>query len=129
MALSLVIQLLSVGVWIRVRVPQSQVSVQSRPCLGRNLIDKREAAKTKRTSSERHDGTSPWRILWGHSAMAGAFHILHAREREKKNRLSSMLARCSRFPLPVLGQPISAPAQCPGGVWAIRIDSKPLNPR
>lgn len=88
-------------------------------------------------SVERHGGTGPsHRVAQLERGFIGnggcVSHLARPEAKAKKQaKLHGSLARCSRLPLPVLGQPMSAPAQCPlsRGVWAIRIDSNPLNPR
>lgn len=115
----------SVGVWIRVRVP---VSVQSRPCLGCNLIDKRGRRPRKQKTQQSSQlsftaGLDPLTV-WRNSreaslAMADAFHILHAPKQRQKNRLSSMArsrvaAAASSRPRPANERASALPS--PGGL-------------
>lgn len=97
----------------------------------------RENKKPAVKAVERHGGTGPsHRVAQLERGFIGdggcVSHLARPEAKAKKQaKLHGSLARCSRLPLPVLGQPMSAPAHCPlsRGVWAIRIDSNPLSPR
>lgn len=95
-----------------------------RPCLGCNLIDKREEGPRKQKPSGQQlsvtKGPSHTVAQLERGFIGDGGRVSHLarpeRKAKKQAKLPPMLARCSRLPLPVLGQPMSAPAHWRGGL-------------